>query len=47
MKCELFPSNVRKNIIVNVTPEAIVSLKDMADCFDNYYIAQDLKQYRP
>jgi hypothetical protein len=19
----------------------------MADCFDNYYIAQDLKQYRP
>lgn len=47
LKCELFPCSVRKNIIVNLTPEAIVSLKDMADCFDNYYIAQDLKQYRP
>lgn len=47
LRCELYPTNARKNIIMNVTPEALVCLKEANECLDNYYIAQDLKQYRP
>lgn len=39
LRCELFPNNARRNIIINVTPEAAVCLKEASDCFDNYYIA--------
>ena len=35
------------NILVNVTPDMIEALKACNEYLENYYIAQDLKQYRP
>lgn len=33
--------------MVNVTPDLLTSLQSLNEYVDNYYIAQDLKQYRP
>lgn len=38
LSVELFPINSRKNILINVTPQIITTLKELNDCFDNYYI---------
>jgi hypothetical protein len=47
MKFSLSPSANRRNIVVNVTPDLLSSLQSLNEYVDNYYIAQDLKQYRP
>ena len=47
MKFSMVPVNYKKNIVVNVTPDFIVGLNHVNEYIDNYYIAQDLKQYRP
>lgn len=36
-----------QNIVVNVTPDLVEGLRAVNEYIENYYIAQDLKQYRP
>ena len=45
LKFALVPEGV--NIAVNVTPELLFGLKSVNEFIDNFYLAQDLKQYRP
>ena len=47
IKVGIYPVQGQKEIAVNVHPEVLTSFKQIGECFDNYYIAQDLKQYRP
>ena len=41
------PVNYKKNIVINITPDLLSGLSLVNEYIDNYYIAQDLKQYRP
>ena len=47
IKFALSPAHGHKNIVMNVTPDLLATLQLVNDYIDNYYIAQDLKQYRP
>ena len=47
MKMLLHQAQNKKSIIVNLTPDLLLCLQQVNEYIDNYYIAQDLKQYRP
>jgi hypothetical protein len=47
IKFALSPAHGHQNIVMNVTPDLLATLQLVNDYIDNYYIAQDLKQYRP
>lgn len=36
-----------QNVVVNVTPQLMSAIQNVNEYIENYYIAQDLKQYRP
>lgn len=40
-------SESSQNLVMFITPELVSGLSAVQECIDNYYISQDLKQYRP
>ena len=45
LKFALVPEGV--NIGINITPELLFGLKSVNEFIENFYVAIDLKQYRP
>lgn len=47
LKFSFQPSEHCRSIVLNVTPSLIKGLQALNHYVENYYITQDLKQYRP